>query len=85
MVRTESPPSCGLLSDRRMKVVEVGLLIIRLAPAIEVTGVGANALMEAAAANARATAFNMVVNVVSCEDLPIQRREQRLFSLGDER
>jgi hypothetical protein len=42
-------------------------------------------LMEAAAANARATAFNMVVNVVSCEDLPIQRREQRLFSLGDER
>ena len=85
MVRTESPPSCGLLSDRRMKVVEVGLLIIRLAPAIEVTGVGANALMEAAAANARATAFNMVVNVVKTEDLPIQRREQSLFSLVEVR
>ena len=65
MVRTESPPSCGLLSDRRMKVVEEGLLIIRLAPAKEVTGVGANASMEATAAKARANmAFNMVNNML---------------------
>ena len=62
MVRTESPPSCGLLSDR---VVEEGLLIIRLAPAKEVTGVGANASMEATAAKARANmAFNMVNNML---------------------
>lgn len=64
MVRTESPPSCGLLSDRRMKVVEEGLLIIRLEAAKEVvvTGVGANASMEATTAKARAKnmAFNMV-------------------------